>query len=169
MRHLFLSFVILASALGTAEADGGWQTNHLRRPSLHLALGPTIAGTRLDSGWDSQVGGELHLVHLTPDNRIALLGAAVGVANFSRTRATRLSLDLYSGVALSPDFTLGLGVAPFVDLFADHRPLGGARATLWIHAGIAPYLSVSQRWGLGTSGNVDLSIGLRIPFSVIRF
>ncbi len=169
MRHLFLSFAILGSTLGTAQAERGRQTNHLSRPSLHLALGPTIAGTRLDSGWDSQVGGELHLVHLTPSRHIAIHGAALGVANFSRTRATRLSLDLYTGVALSADFTLGLGVAPFVDLFADHRPLGGARATLWIHAGIAPYLSVSKVWGLGASGTMDLSLGLRIPFSVIRF
>ncbi len=168
MRYLFLSFALLGLTTSTGHAEGK-RTESLQTPRLHLALGPTIAGTHLDSGWDSQVGGEVHFVQIAPASPLTIRGAALGVGNFARSGATRLSLDLYSGLPLSPDFTLGLGVAPFVDLFAEHRPLTGVRGTLWIHAGVAPYVSVSRRWGLGASGATEMSIGMRIPFSVFRF
>ena len=170
LPHLaFFVLVALTAFLPSAYGDGARTANEPIESQIHLALGPLVSGIRVREGWDSQVGGELHVVRISPSSRLATIGAALGATTYAKSDAIRLSLESYAGVTLSTDWTLGLSLAPVIDLFPTPRPLVGVGASLWLHAGVAPYFAVSRVWGLGASDHLDISVGLRIPFSVARF
>lgn len=174
VRRIFLySAPILlgavAIAAAPAHADVAAPLAPVSQPELHLAVGPIMAGIHQHGGWDTQVGGELHLARLAGGRSLAALGGALGVTTFAEGDAIRLYLDFYVGLGLTRNWTMGIAAAPVLDLFTTHRPLVGGRVTAWLHSGVAPYLSASRVWGLGTTDTVDIAVGIRIPFSVARF
>ncbi len=158
--------------LGISSASG--QTHDAEpfvrtvQSEVHVALGPTVAAIHRADGWDSQVGGELHLVRLAP-HRLHALGGTVGALTFAATKAIRLHSDAYLGLRLNSDRSIGVAVGPVVDLHPNRRAQAGVRGTLWAHAGVAPYLSITRLWGLGASDSAEISLGLRIPFSIANF
>jgi len=139
------------------------------RSEVHVAIGPAMAGIQRVEGWDTQVGGELHLVRLDATRSLAALGGAFGALTFADDETIRLYLDAYVGFRVTSDLTFGVALAPVVDLHPTRRSQFGVRGTAWLHAGVAPYVSASQTWGLGASNHIDVAIGLRIPFSIARF
>ncbi len=139
------------------------------RSEVHLAIGPAMAGIQRAEGWDTQVGGELHLVRLASETPLAALGGAFGALTFAEDETIRLYLDTYVGFRITSDLTIGVALAPVVDLHPTRRSQLGFRGTAWVHAGIAPYVAASKTWGLGASDHIDIAVGLRIPFSIARF
>ena len=172
--HLLLPTLVLAGGfenVAHADSSEGVANSVVAKPrsEVHLALGPTIAEFHSANGWDSQVGGELHLVRLHAGQRLTAIGEAFGALTFAQDETIRLYLDTYLGLKLTSDLTVGFAMAPLVDLHPTRQARFGVRGTIWMHAGIAPYFSASQTFGVGASGNVDIAIGLRIPFSIARF
>jgi hypothetical protein len=168
--HLLIPAVVLGFGFeNAANADAPNSVAMEPSSEVHLALGPAIAGFQSDNGWDTQVGGELHLVRLGDGGRLAAVGEAFGALTFAQDETIRLYLDTYVGLQLTSDLTVGVALAPIVDLHPTRRSLFGIRGTVWAHAGIAPYISASQTWGLGASNHIDVAIGLRVPFSITRF
>ncbi len=168
--HLLLP--TLVPLLGFGNMANAKETNSFVAPpqsEVHLAIGPVMAGIARSEGWDTQVGGELHLVRLNPSDRLAAIGEAFGALTFASDETIRLYLDSYVGLKVTADLTVGVALAPVIDLHPNRRSIFGAQATAWLHAGIAPYVSASRMWGLGASNKAEFSIGLRIPFSVANF
>ncbi len=97
---------------------------------------------------------------------LASLGLSAGVASFARYRAFRLNLDAYAGTEIIENLPFGLALGPVVDLFHTHEARTGAQGTLWIYAGLAPYLRVTAMYGLGAPAGMEFELGLRIPFSL---
>jgi len=164
-----IALVALRAQVGHADPGPAANLAAANPNSLHIAIGPTMAGIRLEGDWDTAFGGELHVVRLSRNGTIGAIGAAFGATSFASSDATRLYLDGYLGIRVSDDWTAGIAVAPIVDLFPTHRALAGVRVTTWLHAGIAPFIAASRRWGLGTKGTLDIAFGLRIPFSIVQF
>lgn len=128
-----------------------------------------MAGIRGEDGWDTQVGGDMHLAWLRPRHLLAAQGVTVGALTFASSKSIRLHSDLYIGLAINSDLTFGVAVGPIIDIHPNRRTRAGARGQLWLHAGIAPYVSAARTWGLGASGDIEVALGVRIPFSIARF
>ncbi len=173
-RSAFLAGILAALVTtvwpeGLARAEEHSDSFPLPRASkVHLALGPTVAGIHQEEGWDSQVGGELHLVRLRPSTLHAT-GLALGALTFSSSKTVRLHLDGYIGIRVSSDLTLGASLGPIVDVNPNQRARFGARASLWGHAGIAPYVSIARTWGATSPEQTEVGLGIRIPFSITDF
>ncbi|MCP4449795.1 MAG: hypothetical protein GY811_31355 [Myxococcales bacterium] len=128
-----------------------------------------MSGIHLEGAWDSLVGGEVHLARLSRTSPLAAIGTTLGIASFAKTDGARLQLESYVGLRLSSDITLGIAIGPLVDFYPAHRPRVGAGGSIWLHAGVAPYVALTRSWGLGASDHLDISMGMRIPFSVASF
>lgn len=137
-------------------------------PKLHFALGPTVSALHRSSAWDSKVGAGAYLAWDRPSSSISTLGTLVELSGFGGTDATRLTADLFLGIQLS-DFSVGIGIGPLLDLFPNHRPQYGVRSTVWLFAGITPYLSISSISGLGAPEDPEIEVGLKIPFPAISW
>ncbi len=138
-------------------------------PSYYLALAPTVAISYRDSGFDSSLGGELHLLRKAQAERWSILGLSAGATKFAAYDATRLHLDLYAGFRTFRDVPIGFSLGPVVDIFRVGRANVGFRSTLWAYAGISPFLRLTSTQGLSSPEHVEMEIGITIPIPAFRW
>ena len=119
-----------------------------------------------NSEWDSEVGGELHIAHLRDSDGLSVIGAAFGLAGYSKGELLQVSLDFYAGSKALSQVPIGLSIGPVLKAFPNGRPQVGARSTLWLYHGVMPYLSVSWLSGPMSPAQPGLEIGVKIPFSI---
>lgn len=166
-------FVCVLSLFGVsapARAQDAPYLSLVRFPSdTHVLLGPSVAAVHRDQAWDSEVGAQLQLHRRRQSPVLSALGLSLSVATFAEYEGIRLGLDLYAGTRLINDVPVGVAMGPVADVFLDHRPRGGIRTSLWLYAGVVPYISLASMHGLGAPGGIDLQVGLKIPFSLVHW
>lgn len=166
----FVCALTLLGLSAPAHAQDAPRLSLVRFPSdTHLVLGPSVAAVHRDQAWDSAVGAQLQLHRRRQSPTLSILGLSLSAATFAKYEAIRLGLDVYAGTRLLGGIPIGLGLGPVADVFLSHRPRGGARATIWLYAGVVPYVSVATMHGLGAPDGIELEAGLKIPFSLVHW
>jgi hypothetical protein len=129
---------------------------------LYLWIGPLGAATRVDSVWDSTIGGDLSIVRVREHEPLGAIGATLGGSRWTERGGGRIWLDAVVGTRLGR--MVGLTAGPILELDELSHPRFGASAGLWAFLGVTPYLRAGSVQNLG--GFVE--IGLHIALPVIR-
>ncbi|MBI4511354.1 MAG: hypothetical protein HY698_17105 [Deltaproteobacteria bacterium] len=158
LRPLLLGIVLVAPRL----AQGG---ESLRSTSnldgLYISAGPVLAGLHADGAWTSSVGVELSLVRVTERSVPAAMGLAAGGVGYTQRDGGRLWLEAELAIAQALPFAVGLGLGGTVEADPVRPPRWGAQGTVWIMAGVIPYVRVGA---LPTTGLfVEAGVMLKVP------
>jgi hypothetical protein len=129
----------------------------------YLTAGPVAGALAIQDTWNSAVGAELSLVRLREGRLPALLGVSVGGVVFDRTPGLRSWAELEAGIDRLP-VKLGLSVGLAAQLDRVLPPRFGAQATLWVFAGIVPYVRIGVLDELGSYFEAGLMI--KIPVKI---
>ncbi len=156
MTVVVLGLLVLVGAdVGLARAEGPAAKPPGREPGMsvaghrmasdldgyYLTIGPVAGALAIQHNWSSAVGAEVSLVRLREGCVPALLGVDVGAVVFDDRTGTRAWAELELGVDRLPvKFGLSAGLAAEFDRVLP--PRFGAQATLWLFAGVVPYVRV---------------------------
>jgi hypothetical protein len=128
----------------------------------YATIGPVAGASRVADAWFSAVGLELSVVRVDESVFPAALGIAGGGVSYAGRDGGRLWLEVEAGLAGPIPVGIGLGAAAEVDRI--QAPRLGAQATLWLYAGLVPYVRVGT---VKTTGSyLELGAMLKIP---VRF
>ena len=156
-RVLGVAAVLLC---GAASADE--PRSPIDRDGWHVTLGPIAGAAQLQDRWLSAVGGEISVVRLRQEQVPALYGIAGGGVSYGGRNGGRLWLEAETAIARPLPLGLGVGAAVEVDRVVPPRP--GFQATLWVFAGVIPY--VRAGFVEKTGPYAELGIMFKVP---IRF
>ena len=134
---------------------------------LYLTLGPVAAAvyTHGEHDWDGGFGGELMLLRVRENNVLSAIGLAAGGVHFAEAGNGRL----WGDVVLANKTALGLGVGISGGLAVEvgdlQKPRFGWQATLWVYAGVIPYIRLGSLEQTGTF----VDVGLKITLPALRW
>jgi hypothetical protein len=151
---LFASDASADELQSTADLDG-----------VYIALGPVASLVRVESEWDGAFGGELMLVRVTENHPIGALGLAFGGVAFAEREGGRLWADALVATNKTFGISTGLSLGPTVEVHEVTPPRWGGQATLWVYAGVIPYVRVGAVADAGTF----VDIGIKISLPALRF
>jgi hypothetical protein len=154
------------SGVARAEEPEGHVAGHRMAGDLdgtYLTAGPVAGALATQDTWNSAVGAELSLVRLREGRFPALLGVSVGGVVFDRLPGLRSWAELELGIDRFPvKFGVSAGLAAQFDRVVP--PHLGAQATLWVFAGIVPYVRIGVLDELG--GYFEAGLMIKIPVKV---
>jgi hypothetical protein len=153
--------IIVAVLIASAPVAAG-ELRETTIDGLYVTAGPLAAGTRIGGEWTSGVGLELSIVGVREHALPAAWGVCGGWHSYTERAGGRIWLEAEVAVKRPLPFAVGLGIGPAleVDRIRPARP--GAQATLWIFAGIVPYVRVGALRESG--GFVELGVMAKLPF-----
>lgn len=129
----------------------------------YVSLGPVASAVHIEGAWDGTFGGEAQITRVQERELISALGLAIGGLRYAERTGGRVWADL--SVAhqnrLAP---IGLSLGGTVELDDLRAPRWGGQATLWVFAGVLPYLRVAA---VQESG-VVVDIGLKVVLPALR-
>ena len=129
----------------------------------YLTAGPVAGALAIQDTWNSAVGAELSLVRLREGQFPALLGVSVGGVVFDSAPGLRSWAEVELGIDRWPvKFGVSAGLAAQFDRVVP--PHFGAQATLWVFAGIVPYVRIGVLEELGSYFEAGLMI--KIPVKI---
>ncbi len=148
---------------GSEAAAGGPEAaaaNSASRINISVALDLALTYALADEAWDRSYGGEISLSRRQPSAPLALIGVGLGGARATRadaTRGWRVWLDVAAATRMR-GLLWGIAVGPGVDLSPIRRARWRGHATLWIFAGVVPYVraGVIQEDGIFTELGVQV-------------
>jgi hypothetical protein len=132
---------------------------------MWLTAGPIAGAVHLDDTWNSAVGAELSVVRVRESDRVSALGLTLGFVTFDEREGSRVSAELQAGMDVyGIGWGLSAGVAGEFDQVIPPRL--GAQGTLWLFAGIVPYVraGVLEETGAFVETGVMIKIPLRIRY-----
>lgn len=139
---------------------------------VYLMIGVEGGPIRIDSSWDSSVGGHLGIVSYSERRRVSLVGLDLGMTQYGERSGGRAWIAPAIGTRLGLLFGVSAGVAAEWEPFARERgestlpsPRLGAMATAWVFAGVVPYVGVGRFVQTGTY----IEMGVRLSLPAIRF
>ncbi len=160
---LLLSLARAAAAEPRAAPEPLAATANL--DGLYLAAGPLGGGAVSQDGWTGTFGGEVMVVRVRERRPLAALGLVAGAIRYADAERGRLSVDLLAGTRRPFDVALGVQLGGVVEVDEIRRPRAGVQGTLWLYAGILPYV----RAGTLQESGAFLELGLRIPLPAFRW
>jgi len=128
---------------------------------IHLTIGPIASAVRIEEAWTPAAGGEISVVAVREHSHPAAVGFAFGGLSYTDRDGGRLWFEVEAALKdpLPVAIGLGLGAAAEVDPVQNAR--FGAQATLWVFAGVIPYLRAGR---LDREGSfVEAGVMLKIP------
>jgi hypothetical protein len=128
----------------------------------YITIGPVAAATRVAGSWWSAVGLEASVVRVAEASLPAAFGVATGGVSYAGRAGGRLWLEAELAVGPPVPAGLGVGVVAEVDPVAPPRP--GAEATLWVYAGLVPYVRVGTVETTGAFLEAGVMVKLPIRF-----
>lgn len=138
---------------------------------LYLLIGVEGGPIRIDSSWDSSVGGHLGIVSYNDGSRLGLLGLDLGMAQYGERAGGRAWIAPVAGANLGVLLGISAGlVAEWEPLVREGgestlpSPRLGAMATAWVFAGVVPYIGVGR---VAQTGSF-IEIGVRLSLPAIR-
>jgi hypothetical protein len=155
-----------AAAPARASDDRGGATGHRLTSDLdgtYITVGPVAGALVIQDSWNSAVGAELSLVRLREHRLPALLGISLGGVVFDDRKGVRTWAELELGVDRGP-VKWGLSGGLAVELDRTLPPHFGAQATLWVFAGIVPYVRIGT---LVESGSFfETGVMIKVPVKI---
>ncbi len=142
------------SMRSTADLDG-----------IYLAVGPIAAVVRGTDGWDGAFGGELTLVRVAERRPVAAWALNLGGARFGTRNAGRLWLEGMVGTRRLVGVVVGVAAGPTVEVDEQIPPRAGIQGSVWLYAGVLPYLRV----GAVRNGGRFVEIGLKLSLPAVRW
>lgn len=116
-------------------------------------------------GWVGTFGAEVLVVRVTERRPLAALGVVAGAVRFSELDRGRLWVDLLAGTRRPLGLAIGLQAGGVLEVDEINRPRAGVQGTLWLYAGIVPYLRAGSVQASGTF----LELGVRLPLPLVRW
>lgn len=142
-----------------------WQTAVADEPDRFVALAAIGSAVRVEGAWDGAWGGEVGVGQMRGDPLLSAWAASVGMVGFTERTGGRLFGELTLGTRWPTGYLVGLGVGPAVELDQIRKPRPGGQVTLWVFAGVVPYV----RAGVLEPGGVFADVGIRIAFPAVRW
>jgi hypothetical protein len=144
---------------GPAAADKLRPTSDL--DGNYVEIGPLGTLVHVADEWDGGFGGEIAVLRVREHAPLSAIGLGLGAMRFAKADNGRLWADVM--VANRPLLGTLVGVSGGVALEIDDvvPPRWGAQGTLWIFAGIVPYLRIGSIQKTGIF--IDLGIKVALP------
>ena len=133
---------------------------------FYLTAGPTLSLTRSQGDWVTAAGGELSALWLGEHCVPALVGVTFGGQFHGNRDGGRIWGE--AEVAFNRPLPVPVGLAVGASMDIDHPAPAdvGAHATLWMFAGVVPFIRVGS---LERSGSfVELGVAFKLPWRVWR-
>lgn len=145
-----------ARLASTANLDG-----------VYIALGPVAEALYIEDEWDGGWGGEIAVVRVRERAWLSAVGGAIGGIDYADRSGGRFWADAVLGTRRALPWSLALGIAagPTVELDDTQHPRWGAQGSLWLYAGVQPYVRVAALQEVG----VVVDFGVKIPLPALRF
>jgi hypothetical protein len=128
----------------------------------YVYLAPIGGVARTEGAWDGVFGGSVSVVRVREARWAGTLGLSVGATRFTDSDRGRVWADLLLGTRrLTGDrLMLGVGVGPMVELDDLRHARFGARARIWCHVGVVPYVGfgVLERSGSFIEAGLEVSL-----------
>lgn len=136
------------------------------RGSWFVAVAAVGSAVRVEQAWDTGFGGEVGVGRAGAAGRRAfgLAAASVGGLAYSERSGGRAWGELSLGTR-PLGWLLGVGGGPVVELDEIRGPRVGWQATVWVLAGVVPYVRMG---GLEEAG-AFVDVGVRIAFPAIAW
>ena len=128
---------------------------------IYLWLGPTGAASRIDSEWDSTIGGHAAILRVRERDPLGVIGGAFGATMWTERDGGRLWLDVMIGTRVAGRM-MGASVGPIVELADLAHPRVGGSVGVWVFAGVTPFARIGVVEELGGFGEIGLHIALPV-------
>lgn len=132
---------------------------------LWLTIGPVGGAVRVEGDWFSAFGLEGSVVYLRERRLPALIGGSFGGMSYAGRGGGRFWLEAEIAVNDPLPFAIGLGFGPAAELGRSQPTHLGIQGTLWVFAGVLPYIRAGALEQTG--GFVEIGILIKVP--AIRF
>lgn len=167
---LLLAATLLCAPAGALPAQADSRTpaparGQAESPSHFVALTVLGSAVRAEGAWDSGFGGSLALGALRDRPALAAWAAAIDVLAYSERSGGRAAIEGAIGTRWPTGLLIGLAGGPVIELDDLRRPRAGGQLSVWIFAGVVPYL----RAGTVEKSGFFVDLGLRIPLPVWRW
>ena len=132
----------------------------------YVGIGLIINAVRMEGGWDGGFGGEISLTRVRENQPLSALGIAAGAMHFAkRDNNGRLWADLSLANRTLMGFTWGLSGGLSVEIDDLAPPRWGGHGTLWIFAGVIPYVRI----GAVENTGIFMDFGVRVALPAFRW
>jgi hypothetical protein len=132
---------------------------------LYLTLGPVAGALHIQDTWNSAVGGEVSLVYLREHRWPALFGISVGGVVFDQRDGIRTWAEAELAIDKLP-VKLGVSGGLAIEFDRTIPPHFGVQGTLWVFAGVVPYVRVGtlESYGAFFEAGVMIKIPVKIRY-----
>jgi hypothetical protein len=166
---LSVATLLCAPALALpAEADSGAAARppgQAESASHFIALTVLGSAVRAEGEWDSGFGGEVAVGALRAGAALSAWAAAIDFVAYSERSGGRVTLEGALGTRWPTGVLVGLAGGPMIELDDLRRPRAGGQLSVWLFAGVVPYV----RAGTVENSGFFVDLGLRIPLPVLRW
>ena len=132
----------------------------------YVILGPVGGAVRIEGAWDSAFGGEVGWLRLRERRALSMFGAAVGAVRYAARDGGRVWSEAMVGTRRAPGgFLIGLAAGPAVELGTVQHPRIGFTSSVWVFAGVVPYV----RAGVFDESGTWVELGLALELPVWRY
>ena len=138
---------------------------------FYLTIGPVMNAVRATGSWDASFGGEALLMRVREGSRLTAAGVGLGAARYAR--AADRGLDRGSG-RIWADFHLatrplggpvvGIGIGAAAEVDPVIAPRWGAQLTVWVFAGVIPFLRI----GTVQKNGAYIDFGIKVALPAVR-
>jgi hypothetical protein len=132
---------------------------------LYVAVGPVGSAISIEGAWTGGFGGELTVARVCERRALAAIGGAAGALRFAERDGGLVWVDALVGTRRLLGIPVGVSGGLAVQVDEVVPPRFGAHATLWVWAGVQPYVRVGE---LERSGRF-VEAGVKIPLPAIRW
>jgi len=127
---------------------------------VYLWLGPTVAASRIEGGWDSIVGGDLSVLRVREHETLATIGGSAGAAVWTERGGGRIWADMVVGTRIG-GWMVGTTAGPLVELSDVSHPRVGGSVGVFGFVGVTPFARVGYVDKLG--GFAEIGVHLALP------
>jgi hypothetical protein len=156
--------VLLLALPGVARADGAPQIPAADLDGFYLTVGPAAALVHHAGSWGSGAGAEIGVSRVVERSVPALLGLCGGGLSYSEAPGGRLWLEAEVAFERLLPVAVGAALGVSAEVDATAPPRWGAHGTLWVFAGVFPYV----RAGAVEESGAFVEIGLMAKIPIIR-
>lgn len=132
---------------------------------LYLTLGPVASVTHIEDSWFVGAGAEVSVVLVAERRLPAGVGLSFGGISYDRRDGGRLWLEAETAINKPLPFAIGLAAGASAEVDPVRPPRWGAQATLWVFAGVVPYLRIGVVEDSGAW--IEAGIMIKMPVKII--
>lgn len=151
--------LLLLVVLGATNAESSPPEGTL--DGLYLSVGPAAAYSWVEGQTTTATGLELSIARVRERKLPAAVGLSVGGLGYTDRDGGRVWMEGEVAIRAPWPFAMGLGLGMTSEIDPVRPPRFGAQGTLWIFAGVLPYLRLGVFAEAGRF--VETGVILRIP------